>query len=49
MQRLMEKVACSGNLANLQTEFQNGVGSTPVRVNSPSVSEWIVSPPVIKH
>ena len=43
------KGGCSGNLANLHTEFQNGMGSTPVRGNNPSVSEWIVSPPVIKH
>ena len=37
------------NPATLEAEFRNVVGSIPVGGNSPSIGEWIVWPPVIKH
>ena len=35
-------VACTCNPATLEAEFQNGVGSIPVGINSPSIGGWIV-------
>ena len=42
-------VACTCNLAASKVKFWNGVGSTPVGDNSPSIGGWIVRPPVIQH
>ena len=33
--------ACTCNLATLEAEFRNCVGSIPVGGNSPSMGEWI--------
>ena len=35
-------VPCVCNLATLETEFCNGVGSVPVRGNNPLIGWWIV-------
>ena len=35
-------VTCTCNLATLEAEFRNDVGSIPVLVNSPSIGGWIV-------
>ena len=35
-------VACAYNLATLEAEFRNGVGSIPVGGNDPSIGRWIV-------
>ena len=42
-------VACTCNLATLEAEFRNRVGSIPVGGNSPSMGGWIKWPPVIQH
>ena len=41
---------CSGmhqHPATLEAEFQNVVSSIPVGGSSPSISDWIVWPPII--
>ena len=35
-------VACTCNPVTLETEFRNGVGSTPVGGNSPSIGGWVL-------
>ena len=43
---------CSGmhqHPATLEAEFQNVVSSIPVGGGSPSISDWIVWPPIIQH
>ena len=35
-------VACTCNLATLEAKFRNGVGSSPVKGNSPSIGGWTV-------
>ena len=35
-------VACTCNLATLEVEFRNDVGSIPVGGSSPSLGRWIV-------
>ena len=35
-------VAFTCNPVTLEVEFRNGVGSVPVRCNSPLIGEWIV-------
>ena len=35
-------VACTCNPATLKAQLRNGLGSLPVRGNSPSIGGWIV-------
>ena len=46
---MLRVVACTFNLATLDADFRNRVGSKPAGDTSPSIGGWILLPPVIQY